>query len=490
MNSFLDESVFTLNSGEWRALAPYLYLSAGLALATIAAGYRWSRAALRVLATIVLVPFMLALVWDLRVPPQFVFGTSLEVNALTRIAGALVSALALLSAFFTKSTEERDHPEWLLLLLTSVLGMSLLPGTRDWVSFFVALETLSIPAFILVALDTNREKSLQAGLKYLLMGAFASAILLMGIALFYGFSGSLDFEKTREMLSGPSPVGRALAVTAFLLVSVSLAFKVALAPFHMWAADVYQGSPTGVAAFLGTATKVSVFAGLMVMLQLTGAYALPEVVKVLMALSMISVVVGNLVALAQTKIRRMLAYSGVANAGYAGLAMAAGPESMTSVLVALGLYGAALICVLAWTESMISSSGRASHEDVAVSELGELLAPRSAWMVGSFALAIFSIAGLPPLPGFLGKYLLLQDIWRAGHVASAAVLVLGSLLGLAYYLRLFMPLFQAGTSAKSGTRASFGATFAGVLSTILLFAALLGFSRMTQWVEYVEGFAR
>lgn len=493
MESFFDPSVFNLNSGQWNALLPYLVLSVGLALATIGAGLRLSRGGLRVIATITLVPFAALLLWDLRSPAQAIFGTSLVVDSLTRLTGAACATLGILAAYFTESTEEGDHPEWLLLVMTAVFGMAILPGARDWVAFFVALETLSIPAFILAALDTNREKSLQAGMKYLLMGAFASALLLMGLALLYGYSGSFDYARIRELAVGASPVGHGLVVAGFALVLASLLFKVTIVPFHMWAADVYQAAPTGAAAFLATAAKVSVFAAALVALDRSGAFAFPFVKISIECLAIASIVVGNLMAAAQTHLRRMLAYSGIANAGYAGLALSVGASAGSAIVTSLLLYGLSLIAALALLEYAIRKSGRSPHEDVPVRDLGALFDRLSPFAMVLFGAAIFSIAGLPPLPGFLGKYLVLKQLWLHGSVTATIFLCLGTLLGLAYYLRLFIPLLTseresvAALHRFTGGRAAF---IVGILASAVSLALLLGFSRFSQWMDVAEAFAR
>lgn len=492
-NAFFDPSVFNLNSGQWRALIPFLWLSGGLAIATVAAGFHACRAWLRSISLVVLLPFVGMLLWDLRAPAQLVFGSSLEVDGLTRITGAAVGLLALLASFFTESTEEGEHPEWLLLLLTSALGMAILPGARDWVAFFVALETLSIPAFILAALDTNREKSLQAGLKYLLMGAFGSALFLMGVTLLYGYSGSFDYARIRELTMGASPVGHGLAVAGFSLVLASLFFKASLVPFHMWAADVYQAAPTGVASFLGTATKISVFAAAAVALDRSGAFALPFVSVSIEVLAATTVVVGNLMAATQTHVRRMLAYSGVANAGYAALALSVGSDATAALLTSLCLYGLSLVAALALVEYAARRSGRPAHEDVPLRDLGLLFEKTPGFAFFVFVIAVFSIAGLPPLPGFLGKYVVLRELWSHGAFMASSFLVLGTLLGLAYYLRVFVPLLLSERDSVTSLHKVSGgrpALFTALLASAVSLALLLGFSRFSQWMDFAETFAR
>jgi len=492
-NPFFDTTVFELNRDQWMALVPYLWLCFGIALSTIAAALRSSDCVLKGLLWLVLLPFVGAQLYFLRMPAQVLFGTSLEVDSITRLVGACVGSFALLTSLFSESSDVEKRSEWGALLVTSVLGLAVLPGARDWVFFFVALETLAISGYILAAIDTNREKSLEAGLKYLLMGSFASALFLMGTACFYGLAGTFDFEKISEVMASLNPGQMSFAICGALLIVTSLGFKVALMPFHMWAPDVYQAAPTGVAAFLATATKLSIFASLAVVCNANGLFSLPIVKQCLFVISALSVIAGSFMAVAQSKLRRLVAYSSIVSAGYAGLGLTAGFRVSAAIVTYLALYGLALICTFAIIDSFSRLLGKEAHEDVSLAELPIVAKVAPSWLVALFALSIFSMAGIPPMPGFLGKYLILKDLFIEQHLWSAVIVLIGTLLGLAYYLRLLVPLYLESKSETLSTKNfpySKAAASAAVLSALLMFVSMGGFSRFAQWVGVIEGLAR
>jgi NADH-quinone oxidoreductase subunit N len=236
-----------------------------------------------------LLPFIGWLLWDFRQVPQSLFGSALEVNTASRAVGAAVGIFALLASFLNdKRRSERG--EWAPLLLIVVLGMAWLPCARNWTSFFVYMETFAIASYVLVSLEPGRESSLEAGMKYLLLGAFSSAILLMGIAFLFGAFGQLDFDAIRAAIPSLSAERLFYAETGAGLVVVGLCFKAALAPFHMWAPDVYQGAPLPAAAFLAAASKLCVLVSAAVALEKSGLREIGSTQQLLVVVGAISVV--------------------------------------------------------------------------------------------------------------------------------------------------------------------------------------------------------
>lgn len=495
--NFFDSSVFEITPQQWQALLPYFILCAGIAVTCVMAACKSHVLTLRAVLLLTLGAFAATQMWMLRFPAVEVFGTSLEIDSITRLVGLSVGLLALLCSFFARSSDESSPVEWAPLLLLSTLGLSLLPAARDWVSFFIYLETLAISGYVLTAIDTHREKALEAGLKYLLIGSFASALFLMGATLLYGLAGSFDFDKIRGVLQELGPNQRSFAVTGAMLIIVSLAFKVALFPFHMWAPDVYQSAPNGLAAFLASATKLSVFASLAVSATSCNFLSLQPVYAVLVGLAYASIIFGSVMAVAQKKLRRMLAYGSIVSAGYAALAVCSGPSAYGALLLYLFVYGVAVICTFAICEVFAVASGQESHEDVEISQLAHIVAHVPNWMTVLFAVAILSMTGIPPLPGFLTKYAILKELWLSGQHVSAYVLIVGTFMGLAYYLRVLVPLFLEPVRVErsifeNGFQRGIlvSATCAGILSTVLLLVSLGGFSRFFQWMSLAEGFAR
>ena len=493
---FFDSSVFALNDEQVRALIPYLWLSLGMACATIFAGLRGRRVFGQILGVIFFGGYAALLAFKLSAGSVMVFGTSLEIDPLAKIIGAAVGLFALLATLFSYDDEGKGrHSEWLLLLMTSVMGLSLLPAARDFVALFVYLEVLAISGYILAGLDTRRSPSLEASIKYLLMGAFSSGLLLMGIALIYGHAGTLDFEGVFASVSESQGKDVSLAIAGSLLIVTSLLFKVALFPLHMWSPDVYQAAPTPYAAFLATATKLSVFGTLAVVLNRAGLLHVPGVKNTIEVLAVLSVVAGSCLALAQRSLRRMFAYSGIVNAGYAALGVAVGASATGSVITNLIIYGASLIGVYAVIQHFLGKLGYSLNADCEVQDL-QLAAKRSSPIVlGLFAFAVFSISGIPPLPGFFGKYLLLRDLWMGGSQIGAWSLLFGTLLGLAYYLKLFVPIYmdegKAGVeNSAMSARIRTASYAAAILALVLSVVILGGLNRLPQWLHSVDALAR
>ena len=488
---WFDNSVFSVSAEQLRALMPYLWLCGGIAVSTVAAGCGVKTPWARILHALILAPYAAFLLWSYREVPQALFGTSLEVDSITRVVGASVAILGILTGFLSGRDESR-HMEWSPLMLISILGMSLLPGARDWVALFVFLETFSIAGYILTAADLHRESSLEAGLKYLFLGAFTSAVLLMGMTLLYGTSGSFDFSVIRQALTqGTAP--SFVAVVGALFVCASLAFKAALVPFHMWAPDVYQAAPFGSAGFLASATKVAVFGALICVLERNGFLLLPEVKTFLQVIAIASVLVGNLMAWGQKSVRRMMAYSSVANAGYAALALSVGVSAAGSTLVSLMIYGVTVVGAFAMIEALARSMGGVHRYDLQIGELRPASERVTRFVPVFFAILFFSLAGIPPFPGFLGKYVVLRDIWAAGFKSGAIALVIGTLLGLGYYLRILVPMFMEDKEKNEAPHSGLsnrGPVFAGALCALVLMGCLIGFGRLQQWLELAEGFAR
>lgn len=490
--TWFDSAALSLTPEKVQALLPYLWLCGGIALSAIGVGVRLPNALMRVLHACVLLPFAAWLVWTFRDPSVDLFGTSLHLDTFTRAVGAAVAVLAALSGFASGGSAHK-RTEWSPLMLIGTLGMSLLPGARDWIAFFVYLETLAIAGYVLAALDVERESSLEAGMKYLMMGAFASSLLLMGMTLLYGSAGSFDYDRVRATLSA-APHGGLAGVGVFLIIA-SLGFKVALFPFHMWAPDVYQASPAGVAGFLASATKVAVFGAAAVSFERSGLWLQAGAREFVQILAIASIVFGNALAVAQRRLRRLLAYSSVANAGYAALALASGAQASGSLVVSLVIYGTSVIAIFSMVHALTSTFDQANRYDLDLVELPKAVSQAPLLVSLVLALCLFSLAGIPPFPGFLGKYVVLSDVWASGFRLGAAALALGTLLGLAYYLKVLVPIYlekgHGGVNrGQTVARSESGAMIAGTVASLVLIAVLLGFSRFHQWVELVEGFAR
>jgi NADH-quinone oxidoreductase subunit N len=354
---------------------------------------------------------------------------SLVMKAVFLIAGYVVILLS------TNYIAEGDYHEgeYYFLLLSSLLGMSVMASARDMISIFVALELLSIPAYLLAAWRKRDLKGNEAGLKYYLIGVFASAILLYGMSLLYGVSGETRLDAIAASVAADAS-SRPVITLAVLFVIVGFGFKVSAVPFHTWAPDTYEGAPTPIAAFLAVASKAAGFVALLSIL-FVAFEGRDDVVEPLMwFLAAITMTVGNLIALRQTNIVRLLAYSSVAQAGFmiAPLAVIgdAGEDALTAVIVYLIVYTAmnlgafaVVIAVARRTESGEIDSYRGLFQ----------YSPALAVLMTVF---LFALAGIPPLGGWVAKFVVFRALLSAGTfwgAVLAVVVAVNSVIALFYY---------------------------------------------------------
>lgn len=333
-------------------------------------------------------------------------------------------------------------PEYYVLLMLATVGMMLLAGAADMITLFLGLEVMSICVYVLAGYDRTRRASAEAGLKYFLIGAFASGFLLYGIALTYGATGQFNLALIGAQLSSTQPT--LMAKMGMGLLLVGFAFKVAAVPFHAWAPDVYEGSPTPVTAFMASGVKAAAFLALARVL----AEAFPSYVDlwrpVLAWLAVATIIIGNLVALAQQSIKRMLAYSAVAHAGYLMLALwAHSDEGTAAVLVYLLAYSVTTVAAF----GIVASIERAGARTVLISDLEGLYAVRPFASLG-LSVCMLSLLGFPGTFGFIAKWYLLSATLSQGEILLPVVMMLGSGISIGYYL----PIVLAMTLKPTRTR--------------------------------------
>ena len=319
-----------------------------------------------------------------------------------------------------------------VLLLASLLGMNLMAASANLVMLYLAIETTSIPLYVLAGFLRSDDKSTEAGFKYLLFGALTSTVMLYGFSLLYGFTGTTDIYALKNALSEELFIG-----VAFLLI-VGLGFKVSVVPFHFWAPDVYEGAPTPVTGFLSTVSKAAGFA-VLVRLFVTAfqgdelAYDWSVIFAVLSAVTM---TLGNLLALAQKNIKRMLAYSSIAHAGYIMVGVAAIYNSEASLselgVTSVVFYLVAYILTNLLAFGIVMAYGRVVGSDEIVSYNG--LSRRHPWLAFAMLVAFLSLAGMPPFGGFIAKVLVFAAAVKVNLVWLAVVGILNSIVGVYYYL--------------------------------------------------------
>ncbi len=361
-------------------------------------------------------------------------GLSLFLQALV-IVVAIVSVL-LSPGYLRQSGLERG--EYYALMLFSVVGMMGLVASLELVSMFVALEIMSVALYAMAGLDRSRRESQESALKYFVTGAFASGFLLYGIALVYGVSGSTALERVARAIGVAGPSAQPVAILGAALLLVGFGFKVASVPFHMWTPDVYEGAPTTVTGFMAAGVKAAAFGALLRVFD----YALEGLAghwqPLVAALAVVTMVVGNLAALAQRNLKRLLAYSSVAHAGYLLTALVAAPmiagEAILFYLVAyaavnLGAFGA------------IAALSKGGTEPLTLADMAGL-SERRPTLAAALTVVLVSLTGIPVTAGFVGKFYLFGAAVASGWVVLAIVGVLASVISAYYYLRVVVAMYM------------------------------------------------
>lgn len=335
------------------------------------------------------------------------------------------------TALLLMDNEKVGHRgEAYLLLLASLLGMNLMAVSSDLVMLYLSIETTSIPLYILSGFMLNDEKSTEAGFKYLLFGALTSTVMLYGFSLVFGFTGTTNLYQLTDMFkTGALPLATALGTIALILVG--LGFKVSIVPFHFWAPDVYEGAPTPVAGFLSTASKAAGFAVLVRLFFVAFSGFTVSWTTVLAVLAAITMTVGNLLALPQTNIKRLLAFSSVAHAGYAMIGVVAFTKlGAASVVFYLAAYIATNLLAFGIVMAFSKVTGLEDVKDYSG------MSRRSPWLGLMMLAAFLSLTGMPPFGGFVAKVFVFAAGVQAGYVWLVIVGILNSIIGVYYYLNV------------------------------------------------------
>src|SRR5438094_5447164 len=376
------------------------------------------------------------------------FGGMLVITPLTSLFKIICIALAVFTVLLTTSEKSLRHPgEFLAIVLLATVGLMLLVGSEELLMIFIGLELLGLSLYVMAAFDKSDLRSAEAGLKYFLFGSTSSAFTLFGISLIYGMSGTTGLAAISAKLATASV--QPLVAVAIVMTLVGFAFKIAAAPFHLWAPDAYQGAPVPSAAFIASASKVASFVvlGKIVLVgfaPLRGDAGWHAMVAgwspVLAALAALSILVGNLVALAQSNVRRLLAYSAVAHSGYTLIGLVAGDRNGFSATL---FYATIYAITLVGAFGVVAMVRRETGGDDLSNFRG--LASRSPLMAACMSVFMLSLAGIPPLAGFFGKFYLFSAALRAGAnnglLWLVAVALLGSFISLYYYLMVMKAIF-------------------------------------------------
>jgi NADH-quinone oxidoreductase subunit N len=423
------------------ALTPILVLLAGSTVILLAGAWWPGRRPLLLAGAAV--ALLAALAAGLLVPPVLEVAAMYGAGPYARFFTVLWSAVAALTLLFSlRYGEERAFAggEYTSLVLFAAAGMALLSAATSLVGLFLGLESFTLALYILIAFHKRGPEGAEAGLKYLVLGAVATGFLAFGIALIYTASGSFHLPEAVAPLAAGAEL-RPVALLGWAMLLVAVGFKVSLVPFHLWTPDVYQGAPAPVTGLLATGSKGAVFAALVTLF--AGMRAGGELAPILALLAAVTLLGGTLAALPQQNLKRMLAYSSVVHMGFVltGL-VAGGPTGRSAVLFYLVAYAAVTLGAFGVITSL--ADGRGEPQDYAdLRGLGY----RHPFRAGALAVFLFSLAGIPPTAGFIGKFGIFHAAIQAGYLWLALLGVLASLISLVYYLRPVIVLFMAEEEA-------------------------------------------
>jgi len=422
---------------DWPALLPYLILAGGGTLIFLAGAFwpRRPRDLLFVLALLTVLGAGAAAV--LMAPRAATFLGLVDLGGYARFFNCLFAAISVLTLLFVRRYGQARGfagDEFYGLIPLAVLGMMLTAAALSWLVFFLGLELLSLCLYVLIAADKGDAGASEAGLKYFVMGAVASAFLVFGLALLYAATGTLNIAASLAGAGADLP----LLLLALSLVLVGVGFKLSVVPFHLWTPDVYQGAPTPVTAFLAAGSKAALAAALLRFALLTGdtlwGWCLP-VVWVLAALTM---VVGNVTALAQTRVKRLLAYSSVAQMGYLVMALTAVKGTGAPAYV---FYLAVYAVMDLGAFGLIGSfSGEKGDLDALEDYRG--LGYAQPWRAAVLAVCLISLTGLPPTAGFMGKFVLFRAVLASGFVTLGVLGILTVIVSIFYYMKVVAALYM------------------------------------------------
>ena len=393
-------------------------------------------------------------------------------------------AAAITALLSTDHKEVGQRGEFYLLMLASTIGMCLMASAGDLVMMYLAIETTSIPMYVLAGFMTRDQRSTEAGFKYMLFGAFASAVMLYGFSLLYGFAGTTSiYDIATGLRAGAIPTPNIIACV--LLVTVGFGFKISAVPLHFWAPDVYEGAPTPVAGFLSTASKAAGFAALVRVFLIAFPSAAIEWGAVVTTLAVATMTLGNFLALAQKNLKRMLAYSSIAHAGYTLIGVSAiavtapGSEAAKFGISSVVFYTIAyMVTNLAAFGSIAVFEHTTGSDDISAFNG---MSRRSPGLALIMLVALLSLSGMPPLAGFIAKFIVFAAAVKANLIWLAAVGALNSIVGLYYYMTVLKYIYLYPPAEETPILMTKPYTVALVILTLVVILVGTVFSPVYAW---------
>jgi NADH-quinone oxidoreductase subunit N len=433
---------------DWLSFSPLLALAGGALIVLMVGLLRGSFARERLVPVLTLATLAVSLGFQIARfhHPASIISGALRIDDLALILDMIfcVAAIAcVLMSLPTRAPASAGHGEYHSLLLFSVFGMAVLVSAQNLVTVFVGFELLSIPLYVLCASEFRREGSLESGLKYLVIGSVGSATLVYGLAMIFGATGAMQFQTIANAIAQGQIAGGLLGdpmlLTGLALVIVGFAFKASVAPFHQWTPDVYEGAPTPVTAFMATATKAAAFGVLLRFFDVAVIGAQDTWAPALATIAAISIVVGNVGALGQSSLKRMLGYSSVAQAGYMLAGVVVGSQlGVDATVLYLAVY---LFMNLAAFAVIIAAQSMRADGDEITSLAG--FGASQPWLAWPMTIAMLALAGIPGTAGFIGKFQLIHALVNGDYTWLGIVLVIGSMISLGYYLRVIATIWMS-----------------------------------------------
>jgi len=424
------------------SLLPMIILAVGMLFTMLLVALRRSHI-LAFISTMLVLAASSAAIFLVNMQSPHVIGEIFVIDSFGLYYQALILEATFVVSIFSYVSLKNLFPdkrkeEYYLLLMIATLGSGMMVISAHFISFFVSLEILTVSLYALVAYYREREKAIEAGLKYLILAAMSSSFLLFGIGLIYAISGTMSFSCLLDMTTTMQEKETIMLVAGIGMIIVGFGFKLALVPFHMWAPDAYEGASSPVSAFIATVSKGAVAAILLRLFMTAEIYRYEKIMLAFIIISSLSMLVGNLLALLQTNIKRLLAYSSIANFGYILVAFIAGKQMG---MQACTFYITAYIVTILGAFGVITII---SHTDGEAADIANYqgLFWRKPFLASALTIFLLSLAGIPLTAGFIGKYFLLTAGLGNSQWVLAFVLIISSVIGLFYYLRVIVTMMN------------------------------------------------
>lgn len=430
-------------NSDFLALTPLLIITVAPIIIMLTVAFRRAVMVIYGFSLMSLVLALFSIYWVIPLMP-YTISTLLVIDRMTLILWGVIILAAMVVTILSRDyilMQESDKEEYFIILFIATLGSMLLVSAMNFVTLFLGLETLSICLYVLISYRRISEQCIEAGVKYLVLASVSSAFLLFGMGLIYLDTGSLEFSKIAQNISLPR-ASYALLYLGFGMMIVGLGFKLALVPFHMWTPDIYQGAPVPVATYIATVSKAAVMSVFLRFFYSINGYDNDTFIRIITIIAILSMFTGNLLAIRQQNIKRILAYSSISNMGYLLVTLLVGGDNGVQAAI---FYIISYLITTLGAFGVISLFSTQQHEAEMLSDYKGLFWKRP-WMAFVFTLAMLSLAGIPLTAGFMAKFYIVFEGINASLWLLVICLIVNSVISLYYYLRVVAVMFSEADS--------------------------------------------